>query len=46
VQSYDQLPANAKAYIERIERLTGVDVAIVSTGAERDSTLIRNHPFS
>jgi len=40
------LPANARAYIERIEQLTGVTVAIVSTGAERDSTLLRQHPFT
>jgi len=46
VQDYAQLPANARAYIERIEQLTGVPMAIVSTGAERDSTLVRHHPFS
>ncbi|HED13946.1 MAG TPA: adenylosuccinate synthase [Gammaproteobacteria bacterium] len=46
VQHYDQLPTNARAYIERIEQLTGVAVAMVSTGAERDSTLIRSHPFA
>lgn len=45
-RSYEQLPTNARCFLQRIEQLTGVDVAIVSTGAERDSTLIRVHPFA
>ncbi len=45
VRNYDELPANAKAYIERIEALLGVPADIISTGAERDDTLIRVHPF-
>lgn len=45
VRSYNDLPSNAKAYIERIETLLGVPADIISTGAERDDTLIRVHPF-
>lgn len=41
VRSYDDLPVNAKKYIERIEELTGVRVGIVSTSPERDDTIIR-----
>ena len=41
IRSYDELPANAKKYIERIEELTGVKVAIISTSPERNDTIIR-----
>ncbi len=45
VTSFDQLPANALAYIRRIEALLGIPVDILSTGPERDSTIILRHPF-
>ena len=45
VDSFAELPANARAYIAKIEELTGVSVAILSTGAERDDTLILKNPF-
>lgn len=38
-QSYNDLPAPAKAYIRRIEELCELPVSIVSTGPERDKTL-------
>ena len=41
IRSYDELPANAKKYIERIEELTGVKVGIISTSPERNDTIIR-----
>ncbi|MFK5951125.1 MAG: adenylosuccinate synthase [Methylococcales bacterium] len=46
VTDLDKLPANAKAYIERIEELIGVKIAILSTGPDRDETIIINNPFS
>lgn len=42
---FDDLPANAKAYIKRIEALVGVPVHIISTGAERNATIMLQHPF-
>lgn len=42
---YAALPANAKAYIKRIEELLEVPVDILSTGADRDETLFFRHPF-
>src|SRR5262249_52999438 len=45
VKSYDALPANARAYLERIEAITGVPIAMVSTGADREETILRHHPF-
>ncbi|MBA3949027.1 MAG: adenylosuccinate synthase [Acidobacteria bacterium] len=41
VQRYEDLPAGAQRYLERLEQLTGVGAAIVSTGSERDETIIR-----
>ena len=44
-QSFDVLPANARAYLRRIEALTGVPIAMVSTGPDRDETILVHHPF-
>ncbi len=46
LQSVEELPANAKAYIKRIEELTGVPVDIISTGPDRNETMILVNPFS
>jgi len=45
VRSFDALPANARAYLRRIEALAGVPLAMVSTGPERDETILLHHPF-
>ena len=44
-QSIDQLPANALAYIKRIEELVGAPVDIVSTGPDRVETIVLRHAF-
>lgn len=41
-----QLPANAKAYIKRIEQLVEVNISILSTGPDRDETIMLENPFS
>ena len=41
IRKFDELPANAKAYIKRIEELTGVKVGIISTSPEREDTIVR-----
>jgi adenylosuccinate synthase len=41
VRSYSDLPPEAKAYVARIEEITGVPVGIVSTGSEREDTIFR-----
>ncbi len=46
VREYSELPANAKAYLERMAVLSGLPIDIVSTGAERDDTIIIRNPFS
>ncbi len=45
VQSYEALPANARAYLEKIESLIDTPIDIISTGPDRNETLIKRHPF-
>jgi adenylosuccinate synthase len=45
VKSMDGLPANALAYVKRLETLVGVPIAMVSTGPERDETIVLQDPF-
>jgi len=45
VTDYERLPANARAYLERIEEIVKVPVDIVSTGPDREQTIIKRHPF-
>jgi adenylosuccinate synthase len=44
-KSLAALPANARAYIKRIEELVGVPVDMVSTGPDREETIVLRHPF-
>ena len=46
VTDFDSLPDNAKAYIARIEALVGVKVSIISTGPDRNETIILESPFA
>jgi len=41
VRKFDDLPDAARRYIARLEDITGVPAAIVSTGSERDDTIFR-----
>ncbi len=41
VRRYEDLPAAAKRYVERLEAVSGVPAAIISTGSERQNTIIR-----
>ena len=45
IKAYERLPKAAQAYLQRIERLAGVPVDLISTGAEREETIVRRHPF-
>jgi len=46
VKTWDGLPKNAQNYLKRLEAVCGVPIAIVSTGPERDETIVIEHPFS
>ncbi len=43
---YEQLPLNARRYIERFAEVAGAPIDIVSTGPDRDETILIRHPFS
>lgn len=45
-QSLNDLPANARAYIRRLEELIKAPIDIVSTGPDRVETIVLRHPFS
>ncbi len=45
ITDYDALPENARAYIRKIEEVVGVPVDIISTGPERNETIVLRHPF-
>jgi len=46
ITSIDDLPANARAYVKRIEAILGIPVDMLSTGPERDSTMVFRDPFA
>jgi adenylosuccinate synthase len=46
VREYEQLPANARAYLRRIEEICGVPIDLISTGPDRDETVVLRHPFT
>jgi adenylosuccinate synthase len=41
-RNFEDLPESARRYIAKLEEVTGVPAAIVSTGSERDDTIIRS----
>jgi adenylosuccinate synthase len=45
ITDYEDLPGKARAYLARIEELAGVPVDIISTGPDREQTIVKSHPF-
>jgi len=45
VQQWDQLPLNARRYLERLAEVAGAPIDLVSTGPDRDETILIRHPF-
>jgi adenylosuccinate synthase len=45
VKSIEDLPANARAYLDRVEALCETPIDIISTGPDRAETIISRHPF-
>ena len=45
ITDFGKLPMNARLYLQRIEQITGVPVAMVSTSPDRDHTILMRHPF-
>jgi len=46
VTRYEDLPANARLYLRRIEEVTGVPIHVISTSPDRDHTILLHHPFA
>lgn len=46
VKTVEALPANAQAYIKRLEELVGAPVDIISTGPDRNETIVLRDPFN
>ena len=46
VTRYEALPANARAYLKRMEEVSGAEVAIISTGPDREHTIVLRNPFA
>ncbi len=46
IRDYDALPANARAYLQRIEALCGAPIAMISTGPDREETIVLQHPYA
>ena len=43
--THADLPGNARNYLARIEELAGVPLDIISTGPDREQTIVKRHPF-
>jgi len=45
IKSYDALPGAAQKYLSRLQALAGVPIDIISTGPDREQTIVLRHPF-
>jgi adenylosuccinate synthase len=45
VTSYAALPAEARGYLERLQQLVSLPIDMISTGPEREQTIVLRHPF-
>ncbi|MBU6271374.1 MAG: adenylosuccinate synthase [Betaproteobacteria bacterium] len=46
VRQWDALPLNARRYLERVAQAVGAPIDLVSTGPDRDETILIRHPFA
>ena len=46
ITEWDALPLNARRYLERIEAFIGAPIAMVSTGPDREHTIVLRHPYT
>ena len=45
ITEWDKLPASARAYLTRVQEVAGIPIDMVSTGPDRDETILLRHPF-
>jgi adenylosuccinate synthase len=46
VRDWARLPAAARSYLSRLSEVTGVPIAMISTGPDREQTILMRHPFN
>jgi len=46
VREFSQLPASARRYLERVQELLDVPIDLISTGPDRDHTIVLRAPFA
>jgi adenylosuccinate synthase len=46
LKTFAELPRNAQSYLERVQELVAAPIDLISTGAERDETIVIRHPFA
>jgi len=46
ITEWDRLPVNARRYLERVQEYIGAPVDMVSTGPDRDHTILLRHPYA
>ena len=44
-KTYEELPVEARNYIEKVEELSGLSFVMISVGADRDATIVRKDIF-
>ncbi len=45
ITRYEKLPQKARDYLKRLEEVAGCEIAIVSTGPDREHTIVLRNPF-
>jgi adenylosuccinate synthase len=45
INRFEALPDAAQRYLKRIEEVCGVPIDLISTGPDRDETIVLRHPF-
>jgi len=45
ITQWDRLPVNARRYLERIQQCMGAPIDMVSTGPDREQTILLRHPY-
>ncbi|HNJ83735.1 MAG TPA: adenylosuccinate synthetase, partial [Piscinibacter sp.] len=45
VTQWDKLPLNARRYLERVQQFIGAPIDMVSTGPDREHTILLKHPY-
>lgn len=45
ITEWDRLPLNARRYLERVQQFIGAPIDMVSTGPDRDHTILLRHPY-